>query len=132
MLKHPFSISQAPTGLERIQLRLQKNQQYLKLIQQQLPKQLAEHCHHVVFNNSKLLLYTDSPVWASKLLFNRVKIIGAFTSHFREPVHGLTVRVVDNSHFAVKNRRVKPSKNKTHTILELAVSQLANIINKKS
>jgi len=139
MLKHPLHNSRKPTGMERITLTLQQNQFYLEAIQQQLPKQLAEHCHHAVFKNSKLTLFTDSPVWASKLLYNRVKIIDAITPHFREPVQGLTIRVVDNSIFAYKKRQKKPfqdnannsslsDKSTNHDALNTALDELADVL----
>jgi len=139
MLKHPFQNSHNPTGMELITLTLQQNQLYLEVIQQQLPKQLAEHCIHTVFKNNKITLFTDSPVWASKLLYSRVKIIGAISEHFRDPVQGLTIRVVDNSIFAHKkipkksfngtSRRLSSSDNpKNIDVLDDAINKLTNVI----
>ena len=139
MLKHPLRNSRKSTGMERITLTLQQNQLHLEVIQKQLPKQLAEHCLHAVFNNNKLMLFTDSPVWASKLLYSRVKIIDAIASHFRDPVQGLTIRVVDNSIFAYKKRQNKPFQDNTSNLnlsdkpanpnaLNNALNKLANVL----
>lgn len=120
MFKHPFNKHVSATnGLNKITLTLKKNKLYLQAIQQQLPSLLAEHCIHVVLNKNKLIVYTDSPVWASKLLYNRVQIIGAITNNFREPVQGLTIRVVDNTINTDKRRPIKPS---LHTINNLNLS----------
>jgi len=139
MLKHPFQNSHNPTGMELITLTLQKNQQYLEVIQQQLPKQLAEHCLHAVCKNNKITLFTDSPVWASKLLYSRVKIIGAISAHFRDPVQGLTIRVVDNSIFVHKKKPKKPFNDNSHHLnssdnpnnndmLDAAINKLTDVI----
>ncbi|PCH85240.1 MAG: hypothetical protein COB89_02900 [Piscirickettsiaceae bacterium] len=120
MFKRPFNEHSSNTnGLKQITLTLKKNQLYLQAIQQELPKQLANHCIHVVFHNAKLIVYTDSPVWASKLLYSRVQIIDAITNNFREPVQGLTVRVVDNTMNTDKRRPITPS---LHTINNLNLS----------
>ncbi|PCI19323.1 MAG: hypothetical protein COB62_05735 [Piscirickettsiaceae bacterium] len=122
MFKHPITKKTSELdGMKRINLTLKKNQQYLQKVQQQLPKNLANHCIHVVFNKNKLTLYTDSSIWASKLLYQRIQIIDAISKSFCEPVQSLSVRVVNEQLKLTIKKPIKPS---AQTINNFALSTI--------
>lgn len=81
---------------------LQINQQLalLERIKAVLPKELASHALHCLFhdnklNKKKLLLYTDSAVWASQLRFYGKAILTATESGISDPVSVLQVKVIN-------------------------------------
>jgi hypothetical protein len=81
---------------------LQINQQLaiLEHIKAVLPKGLANHALHCVFNdkklnNKKLLIYTDSAIWASQLRFYGKTILTAIESVTSDPVSVLQVKVIN-------------------------------------
>ena len=41
----------------------------LSAVQQHLPLDLADHCRAARFDGQRLVIHTDSPVWASRLRF---------------------------------------------------------------
>jgi hypothetical protein len=81
---------------------LQINQQLaiLEHVKAVLPKELADHALHCVFNdknpnNKKLLVYTDSAAWASQLRFYGKALLTAIESVTSEPVSVLQVKVIN-------------------------------------
>ncbi len=83
-------------------LRLQINQQLdiLGHVKAALPQELASHALHCLFNdknpnNKKLLIYTDSAIWASQLRFYGKAIIAAIGSVAPYPVSVLQVKVMN-------------------------------------
>jgi hypothetical protein len=78
------------------QLCLQINQQLaiLEHIKAVLPKDLANHALHCVLNNKKLLIYTDSAIWASQLRFYGNTMLTAIESATSAPVSVLQVKVI--------------------------------------
>jgi hypothetical protein len=81
---------------------LQINQQLavLEQIKAVLPKELTDHTLHCVFNdkklnNRKLLIYTDSAVWASQLRFYGKTILAAIESSTSDTVSVLQIKVIN-------------------------------------
>ena len=81
---------------------LQINRQLaiLERIKAVLPKELASHALHCLFNdkkfnNRKLLIYTDSAIWASQLRFYGTSILTAIESVTSDPVSVLQVKVIN-------------------------------------
>jgi hypothetical protein len=62
-------------ALDVFQIRLAQQQSLLRAIRRKLPDSLADHVLHCVVNEKKLLLYTDSAVWASQLRFLKQEIL---------------------------------------------------------
>ncbi|WP_293646310.1 DUF721 domain-containing protein [Thiolapillus sp.] len=54
---------------------LQKQQALLEQIRQLLPDTLKPHCIHARLNGTRLILHTDSPVWATRLRFHAPQIL---------------------------------------------------------
>lgn len=78
------------------QLCLQIKQQLALLghIKVVLPKDLASHTLHCILNDKKLLIYTDSAIWASQLRFYGKTMLTAIESATSAPVSVLQVKVI--------------------------------------
>jgi hypothetical protein len=48
---------------------IQRNAELLRAIRGLLPRPLSEHCLHAAIEDGKLILFTDSPLWGSRLRF---------------------------------------------------------------
>lgn len=92
------------------QLCLQIKQQLalLEHIQAALPKDLANHAFHSVLNNKKLLIYTDSAIWASQLRFYGKTMLTAIGSVTSAPVSVLQVKVISIPATAPTGPKRKP------------------------
>lgn len=72
MLKRPRPISELLTSSGNFHILLsQAREQQLLLgrIREALPSPLDQHCQAVLGKEHRLILYTDSPAWASRLRF---------------------------------------------------------------
>lgn len=72
MTKEPCSMKtllQTSAVLQQIGKRLAEQQSLLDRVRQQLPADLASHCHAAVPDGDRLTVYTDSPAWASRLRY---------------------------------------------------------------
>ena len=94
------------------QLCVQINQHkvILERVKAALPIELADHVIHCVLNEKKLLVYTDSAIWASQLRFHSKTMLAAFGQDSSASV--LQVKVIDalaTSITTVKPKAVTPS-----------------------
>lgn len=80
--------------LDALQSRLNQQQSLLRGIRSELPLSLANHVLHCVVNEKKLLLYTDSAVWASQLRFLKQEILQAAGKVQQEPLDKLHIRIL--------------------------------------
>ena len=55
--------------LDGLLTRVRRDKHLLMQIQGELPQPLDQHCHAVLAKGPTLLLFTDSPAWASRLRF---------------------------------------------------------------
>jgi len=74
------------------QLIVQK--QLLAKVRAILPGALAEHALHCVVSGKKLLIYTDSAVWATQLRFYLPKIQADESTLARAPVESVQIKVL--------------------------------------
>ena len=108
MFKQPFKNKNLPlNGLQYIQQNLNQQRRLLQVVQACLTTDLAAHCVHIIANKNNITLFTDSSVWASKLLYLRQTILKALFEHLGERVHNLKVKVV--SKHMVKNKLLPKS-----------------------
>jgi hypothetical protein len=79
------------------QLCLQVNHQLAMLqhIKTVLPTDLADHALHCVLNKKKLLIYTDSAIWASQLRFYGKTILSAIEFATPMPIPLLQVKIIN-------------------------------------
>jgi hypothetical protein len=80
--------------LDTLQSRLNQQQSLLRGIRSELPPSLANHVLHCVVNEEKLLLYTDSAVWASQLRFLKQEILQAASKVQQAPLDKLHIRIL--------------------------------------
>jgi hypothetical protein len=120
MFKHPTNgKSNSPDGLLRIHQNLKTQRQLTQHVKEILSPQLASHCLHIIHARNKIVLFTDSSAWASKLLYMRQPIMDHLSSQLDKPTKNFTVKVLSNNPTqAYKNRR-KPLKPSTKTITNL-------------
>ncbi len=72
MPKRPRPITELLTASSKLRMLLsqaQEQRSLLRRIQGILPSPLDKHCHAVLEKQPRLILYTDSPAWASRLRF---------------------------------------------------------------
>jgi Dna[CI] antecedent, DciA len=91
---------------------LQINQQLalLECIKAILPRELASHALHCVLNdkkpdNKKLLIYTDSAIWASQLRFYGKSLLTAVEPVTSGPVSVLQVKVINVPETAITSKK---------------------------
>ena len=95
-----ISSSAQPTGLLE---QLDHQRKLLRLVRTLLPTTLDPHCLAVLLKDKKLLLYTDSSAWASRLRFHSRELIQALASR-GVSVTKINVRVL----IRVERRGPKP------------------------
>jgi len=110
MFKQPFQKHLLPSsGLQQIQKNLNAQRKLLDIVKNGLPDNLAAHCIHITTNTGKATLFTDSSVWASKLLYLRKPIMDSL-SLSGSPIRSLTVKVLSQK--LTKNQaQLKPVSN---------------------
>ncbi|MEO1888838.1 MAG: DciA family protein [Cycloclasticus sp.] len=120
MFKQAFKNNQVPlNGLQQIRKQLNQQEQLLRVIQSALPDNLATHCLHTTYSKNNVILFTDSSVWASKLLYMRQAILNALSQHVGERVHALKVNIL-SKHVTRHQKAPKTPSNKTISFLSEA------------
>ena len=72
MLKKPLPLRNYLSGTKTIEVLIaetRRQARLLTLVKQEIPAPLDEHLLAVLLNSRRLVLYTDSPVWCSRLRF---------------------------------------------------------------
>ena len=73
---------------------IEQQQRILQRIQAVLPEALAKQARHCLIRDKKLLIYTDSAVWASQLRFHNSVILAAIMPLTRTPVEILQIKII--------------------------------------
>lgn len=121
------------------QSRLEQQQKELNRIREALPTLLAQHTVHCVIDEKKLLLYTDSAVWASQLRFYKNAILTSIAWSDENTARVLQIRILPEktsrfTKFALKPNIPSPDKidmirnhsdNITDSELKLALKKLS-------
>lgn len=92
-------------------LQIKQQLNTLEQIKAVLPKDLASHALHCILNNKKLLIYTDSAIWASQLRFYGKTMLTAIETATPAPVSVLQVKVISipaNTTTSPKRRPIIP------------------------
>ena len=108
MLKHLINIVR-PSRLHPIQQSLNHQHRLLETIIACLPSNLSGHCLHAISNKKKVVLYTDSSVWASKLLYMRTHILKSLAENSDAPIKTLKVKVLSKPASKTKSSLKQPS-----------------------
>jgi len=102
---------------------LRKQQALLDQIRQSLPLPLRPHCIHARIDGNRLVLHTDSPVWATRLRFYAPQIF-AVVKHQAPKLGKLEVRIFMPQNIRPGRRPLGSLPDKTAAL----VSQLAESI----
>lgn len=70
---------------------LAQQKQILKAVRSLLPEALAKQVCHALISEDKLLIYTDSAVWATQLRFYQPTLLSAF----KNIVNTVQIRITD-------------------------------------
>ncbi|MGZ8137207.1 MAG: DUF721 domain-containing protein [Methylococcaceae bacterium] len=71
-----------------------QQKQILQRIQAILPEALAKQARHCIIKDKKLLVYTDSAIWASQLRFYHKIMLASISTLTREPVEIVQIKVM--------------------------------------
>jgi len=126
MFKQPFKKHLSSSGgLQQIQKNLNAQRKLLDIVKSGLPENLAEHCLHVTTKAGKITLFTDSSVWASKLLYLRKPILDSLSLSCSTPIKSLKIKVLSKQ--ASKSQaQLKPVSSSALTFLAQANEVDAN------
>ena len=73
---------------------IEQQQRILQRVQAVLPDALAKQVRHCLIRDKKLLVYTDSPAWASQLRFYNSAILAAIVPLTRTPVEIMQIKII--------------------------------------
>ncbi|MDP2903827.1 MAG: DUF721 domain-containing protein [Methylovulum sp.] len=76
---------------------IQQQKRILQHIQAVLPDTLAKQTRHCLIKDKKLLIYTDSAIWATQLRFYSTIILAGITQQSPEPVETIQIKIVTES-----------------------------------
>ncbi|MDX2426963.1 MAG: DciA family protein [Cycloclasticus sp.] len=117
MLKQPFKNNHSSLQvLQQTQQNLARQRQLLQAVQTSLPDNLALHCLYAVAKKNSVTVFTDSSVWASKILYMRRTILDALSKQICDQPITLNVKVMTQQAPARQHRPKSPS-HKTLQIL---------------
>jgi hypothetical protein len=105
--------------LQRLQNEIAEQQRLLLRVRSLLPANLRAHCVAAVRNADRITLYSDSPVWASRLRFLAKGILDTLRGQ-DHPARELRTRVLiasDRAAGARKRRRMAPLSQETSRML---------------
>lgn len=76
---------------------IEQQKRLLQHIQAALPPTLAKQLRHCLIKDKKLLLYTDSAIWASQLRFYNKIILASVSRPSRETIETVQIRIITES-----------------------------------
>ncbi|MEH6503167.1 MAG: DciA family protein [Cycloclasticus sp.] len=110
MFKQPFKNDYSPLqALQHTQQNLAQQRQLLHVVQTCLPDHLASHCLYVVAKKNSVTVFTDSSVWASKILYMRQTILKTLSVHLNDRPYTLKVKVMTKQIQALQQKPKSPS-----------------------
>ena len=110
MFKQPFKNDHSPLqALQHTQQNLALQRQLLHAVQTCLPDLLASHCLYVIAKKSSITVFTDSSVWASKILYMRQTILEALSVCLSDHPYTLKVKVMTKQTQILQQKPKSPS-----------------------
>jgi hypothetical protein len=98
MAQKPASFKTPPYWQNRmtahIRSEIEQQQRLLQRIQSSLPEALKKQVRHSLIKDNKLLIYTDSAVWASQLRFYNKIILAGIAPLTRETIGIMQVKIM--------------------------------------
>lgn len=83
--------------LNRITRKSRQNINLLKTIQSLLPATLADECYSISSSDHRLIIYTSSPAWSSKLRFQLPSIQQTLASKHGLDISDISVRTLSDT-----------------------------------
>jgi hypothetical protein len=81
-------------SIEQFALQINQQKRILQTLHAVLPETLAQHLHHSLISGKKLLIYTDSAVWASQLRFYDKALLSAIAPLTAQSVNLVQIKLV--------------------------------------
>ena len=66
----------------------------LQQIKAVLPDDLAKQTKHCIIKDQKLLIYTDSAIWASQLRFYNSALLASIQGLVRSPIEAMQIKII--------------------------------------
>jgi hypothetical protein len=76
---------------------IEQQQRILKQIKAVLPDNLATQTKHCLIKDQKLLVYTDSAIWASQLRFYNSAILASIQPLVKTPIENLQIKIISRT-----------------------------------
>jgi hypothetical protein len=76
---------------------IEQQQRILKHIKTVLPDDLAKQTKHCLIKDHKLLVYTDSAIWASQLRFYNNAILASIQNLVKTPIKNLQIKIISRT-----------------------------------
>ena len=124
--------------------KLAEQKRFLRVVQTTLPEQIAEHAMHCVISDTRLIIYTDSAVWASQIRFFQEVILNKIQGAGQRKITNMQIKVLPPVGPLNRARgvRVPASEtvqallgqvnDKSSDALDIALSKLAKTLSKRS
>jgi hypothetical protein len=115
----------------------------LRVVQTMLPEQIAEHAMHCVVSDTRLIIYTDSAVWASQIRFFHELILNKIQGSGQRKITNMQIKVLPPVGAVNRTRgvRVPASEtvkallgevnDKSNDALDIALTKLAKTLSKR-
>lgn len=87
--------------------KIAEQKQLLNRVQNSLPADIAEHAVHCVLSNTRLLVYTDSAVWASQIRFFNQLILNDMRAGGHQNILSVQVKIILSAKHGSSKRIVR-------------------------
>jgi len=123
--RHIQQLLSQDSTLQPLFAQVQQQRHLLASIRQTLPPNIARHCSAACLNGTVLNLFTDSPVWVSKLRFQSPQLLSKLRAH-----HPGIASIAVSCNAPVKSsaNRAKPPKARRSDFAAESVSESARSI----
>ncbi|AEF98700.1 DciA family protein [Methylomonas methanica] len=123
--------------------KIAEQKQLLNRVRNSLPADIAEHAIHCVLSNTRLLVYTDSAVWASQIRFFNQEIVKSLPANGRQTIVSVQVKILLTPTSSTSRRtKCLPSAktiddilgrvdDKSNDALDLALAKLGRTLKKR-
>ncbi|MGY6275881.1 DciA family protein [Methylomonas sp. MgM2] len=92
--------------------------QLLRVVRAALPPSIAEHADYCVVSGNRLLIYTDSSIWASQIRFYRDPILNGLGDSGQQNITDVRVKILFQFDDGKKNRTARlPSAETVQSML---------------
>ena len=113
--------------LQPLYAQIQQQQQILRQVRQVLPPNAARHGSAAHLNGTVLNLFTDSPVWVSKLRFQTPALLSSLRSQF-PAIASINIRC-DTPQRSLSERRKLPAAKRSHQASNTVENSAKNTAN---